>query len=680
MSDLPLEQPVPPAPSESKPITINSDLLNEDAFAPSAEQQAAKEKLDRRSALALPIINKVIPVRTIDQYEHSVARYTYMADKPEDVRKAEAARRMQNESSERASLAYRIAQTEIPEAELEDYITTIYGIAQDISPNNSGVEIGDINGLAYKIENTEQSHIFKKYAEEWKQKFLTGVDDETVDQRMNDISDIFTRFSGAGTYPKPDSRSEKEMDELFQVVIQGYETAYSLPNNENEREIVQQLTSGVMRVGLDRRDATQAERALRIGKQVAENPDRVLVGKFMDTVNRYGIHHEITEEAVSGLSDKLFTAMEKQDPQVSILLQGGNIWGMYDNDFGAADFLVHCYALKVTPQNLSELLLAAREAPSTVLVVMEKNRKDAGSISRSSVSLDFSMLREIVHDQRPGAHELLNTLTNYYDTNVAPGNFDSLLQATGYFKGEDSGKDLLKRELYEKPILDTDRQTPTGEKVIDVIRRLAQNTEPVLDEAPVTSDPKLNEAMQRLIENSAAGPIPKEVLGQVLDYANSSLLEIMQSGEIGIDPNYIQALSWLERRAFETMRNLTYEDQSQAYRQDWFVSILKFQELIGSPHDFDESAFQSFITKLQSSTSDRQAYQLIGTRALESIYQLAKIQSDRGRKDTGGLWSGNLPHELIGLVDPRPAETEVGRRARNEDIKRATEPGYHPGD
>jgi hypothetical protein len=154
----------------------------------------------------------------------------------------------------------------------------------------------------------------------------------------------------------------------------------------------------------------------------------------------------------------------------------------------------------------------------------------------------------------------------------------------------------------------------------------------------------------------------------------------MQSGEIGIDPNYIQALSWLERRAFETMRNLTYEDQSQAYRQDWFVSILKFQELIGSPHDFDESAFQSFITKLQSSTSDRQAYQLIGTRALESIYQLAKIQSDRGRKDTGGLWSGNLPHELIGLVDPRPAETEVGRRARNEDIKRATEPGYHPGD
>ena len=153
MSDLPLEQPVPPAPPESKPIIIDSELLNEDAFAPSAEQQAAKERLDKRSALALPIINKVIPVRTIDQYEHSVARYTYMVDKPEDVRKAEAARRMQNESSERASLAYQIAQTEIPEAELEDYITTIYGIAQDISPNNSGVEIGDIKGLTYKIEN-----------------------------------------------------------------------------------------------------------------------------------------------------------------------------------------------------------------------------------------------------------------------------------------------------------------------------------------------------------------------------------------------------------------------------------------------------------------------------------------------------------------------------------------------
>jgi hypothetical protein len=400
----------------------------------------------------------------------------------------------------------------------------------------------------------------------------------------------------------------------------------------------------------------------------------------MDTVNRYGVHHEITEEAVSGLSDKLFAAMEKQDPQVSILLQGGNIWGMYDNDFGAADYLVHCYALKVTPQNLSELLLAAREAPSTVLAVMEKNRKDAGSISRSSISLDFSMLKEIVHDQRPGAHELLNTLTNYYDTNVAPGNFDSLLQATGYFKGEGSGKDLLKRELYEKPILDTDRQTPTGEKVIDVIRRLAKNTEPVPDDAPVTSDSKLNEVMQKLFESRVAGQVPREALGQALDYVNSALLGIMQSGEIGIDPNYIQALSWLERRAFEKLQELTYEEQSGACRQDWFTSVLRFQELTCSPSDFNETEFQSFIAKLQQTKSDREAYQLIGTRALESVYQLAKIQSGRGRKDTGGLWSGNLPHELIGLVDPRPAETEVGRRARNEDIKRMTEPGYHPGD
>jgi len=61
----------------------------------------------------------------------------------------------------------------------------------------------------------------------------------------------------------------------------------------------------------------------------------------------------------------------------------------------------------------------------------------------------------------------------------------------------------------------------------------------------------------------------KKVLGPGVRLCEFVITGIMQSGEIGIDPNYIQALSWLERRAFETMRNLTYEDQSQAYRQDW---------------------------------------------------------------------------------------------------------------
>lgn len=680
MSDLPLEQPVPPTPPESKTIVINSEQpINEDDFTPSPEQQAQQERLAKRSALALPIINKIIPSRTFDQEYDAVSSKPLFKDKSEEVIKGEAERRHTRELAERNSLASTIAWGEIPETELEDYISTIYEIAKDISPNSSRVQVNDIDRIVKSIETTEQAHIFHKYSQEWKQRFLTGVDDEAIVQRKNELIKIFGNFSGVGRLPKPEPRTQEEMDGLFNIVSQGYEIAYSLPVGDEERKIATELTSGIMRVGLETRNSPRAERILRIFKQVGNNPDRALVSKFMETVNKYGIHHEITEETMPGLTDKLFAAMEKQDPQVDILLKGNNIWGMRNGDFGAADFLVHCYSLKISPANLADLLLAAREAPSTVFAIMEKNRKDAGSISRSSASSEFSQLREIVHDQRPGANELLEALVSYYDTNVAPRNLSSLLIATGYY-GKDSGKDLLIRDFYEKPVVDSDRKTPTGEKIIDVIRRLAKNTEPVPDNPPLTSDPKLNEVMQGLFEVRTKREVPKESLGQTVDYVNSMLFDMMQKGEVGIEPNNIQAISWLERRAFETMQGLTYEDQSQAYRQPWFISVLRFQELTCSPHDFNETEFQSFITKVQSAKSDREAFQLIGTRALEGIYQLAKIQSDRGRMDTGGLWSGNLPHELIGLVDPRSAETEAGRRARNEDIIRVTEPGYHPGD
>jgi hypothetical protein len=677
MSDVtPTEQLVPPAPSENKRIIINSELLNEDAFTLSPEQQTQQERLDQRSALALPIINKMIPARTLDQHAMSITRYPYVRNQPEDVQRAEAARRLGEEPNDKLSLARTIALTEIPEKDFEEYIATAYAIAKELSPDDTGTGINDVGSVIYATETMEQGRMFQKYAKTWRENFLTGVNNETTYSRMHDATEVFKAFSGAGSSKKPTPRTEQEWNDLFKVVVETYKIGYSLPTEEQREQRYLALTTGVRRIGLDRLDADQAQRALTIIKDAVNNPDKKLVDEFTYDVTKYGLHHELTEDAVKGLRDKLYPAMEKKDPQVEILLNGGNIFGMYEGDFGIGDFLVHSYALRVNPANLSELLLAARKVPSTTLARLEANRLDAGSLSRSSA---FPSLKEMIHDQRPFTHEVLIEMVQYYDTGN-PDRLKEVLSRTDYLKSDDAQAECLDRARYDKAIVAQGHQSLTGENAIDVLRRLRENTEPIPDTPPETSDPKLNQEMQSLAESRTEGAVPKERLGQTLDYVNSMLQDMMARGEIGIEPNHIHALSWLERRAFETMQSLTYEDQSRAYRQDWLVSVLRFQELIGSPHDFNETEFQSFITKLQSSTSDRQAYQLIGTRALESIYQLAKVQSDRGRTDTGGLWSGNLPHELIGLVDPRPAETEVGRRARNEDIKRMTEPGYHPGD
>lgn len=154
----------------------------------------------------------------------------------------------------------------------------------------------------------------------------------------------------------------------------------------------------------------------------------------------------------------------------------------------------------------------------------------------------------------------------------------------------------------------------------------------------------------------------------------------MGKNEVGIEPNYIQTLAWVDRKVFEQLQSLTYEDQTGAYKQDWFISILQFQELTSSPKDFDKDEFDNFIQQLKGSSSSEQAYKLIGMRILLNINTLARKYKHEGIEDVGALWSGNTSHELIGLINPRSAETEQGRKRIKEYVHRQQEPGYHPGD
>ena len=69
--------------------------------------------------------------------------------------------------------------------------------------------------------------------------------------------------------------------------------------------------------------------------------------------------------------------MIKGSQDVNILQRGGNIWGMRKGNFGVADFTTHCYAVKINPPNLNNLIMIAKEVPTTDSARFEQNRIDA---------------------------------------------------------------------------------------------------------------------------------------------------------------------------------------------------------------------------------------------------------------------------------------------------------------
>ena len=162
----------------------------------------------------------------------------------------------------------------------------------------------------------------------------------------------------------------------------------------------------------------------------------------------------------------------------------------------------------------------------------------------------------------------------------------------------------------------------------------------------------------------------RELLGEAYDYITARLVEMMDKREVGIEPDTLLALAWLERRGFEVLQKLTYEDQIGVYKQKWFHSILRFQELTTSPNRYDKVEFQSFLDQITQAKWCEEAYKLIGRRVLDHVNILARKYKSEGKDErTGGLWSGNSVHELIGLTDYRPAVTAYGKKHREERQK-----------
>jgi hypothetical protein len=645
------------------------------------EEREATERLEHRKTLVKPYIDAFLPSKPLDFYLAQEARWENkeVEDLTEEEQ-SEARAGFRNDQLNKESIVSTIAKKEIPETLLPKYIESVQNIVQLLTPEGKEPDFYTWMFSMNISDSTEDAHLYNNLAEEWESKFLKGIDVEEFKKRAWAFREIVVNITGSNRIPKPEAKSPEEIKRLFAADVDVTEFVSSLPREQQESKAIRLLFGVAKVIGPHWNDPEQTHLVKHIIEKIQGHESSEVLSLFADIISRYASNHPLSKDAVEGLSDRLLPALQQRDPQVEVLLNGGNIWGMGKGEFGAGDFLTHSYAQKVTPSNINELLLILREIPTSQLAKLEQNRKDGLTLSGP-----FGILRDFIHDQRPHVHELVSAMVHFYDTGDK-SKIEAILPKTDYFNTQERHDMFFERENYENEVREIDRWGAFDEdkvvKPIDILRRVSENTKPVPDTPPVTSDDELNKKMEILASTTQRTTAQREALKSVCDYMNGSLLSLMRSHQIGINPDTIEALSWVEQKAFRIMQGLTFEDQVGAYKDDWFVSLLKFQELIASPSNFDEEKFDDFIDEIKSipTTHSTEAYQKLSKRVLSNIAGLADKYKKQGRKDTGALWSGNLAHELIGLVDYRPATTEIGKRFRQEALKRITQPGHHPGD
>lgn len=669
-SDSPTPEPVEVTP---KTITINIEPYQDDE---PAVVEAESEQLEKRRTQAKIIVDSIIPEANLDDLYRQVAEESgkVVADLDADEKEIAESYLADNQNL-RKRLVDEFTDSSVADEDLEKYSQAVVEFAQELATKDTPPDL--IFGLRI-ARSIEQAELFTQFARTYKKRFIDDPTSIESKRKTWKIKSLITDVSGN----PPSGRTTSKMDELLQADLELWDYAYNLPTGFDE-DTKRNFTSFSEMIGLKWNDGEQTRLAIDLFKQASQRAQGKLLDNFINVSLRYANNHRLSPIAIEGLLTKLLPHLERRDPQVAILAKDGNIWGMRQGDFGVADFLCHAYASPVDSIHLNELMIAAREVPTTNAARLEQNRVDALTLANS-----FGILRDFIHDQRPYVHELVSRMVKYHETKNRKPLEAILPKIRDYFNSSERIDLLFDLTLYDTPVRQIEKdwgevksQKPAiMVKPVDVLRRLVENTEPVEDVPPVTSDAQLNDNLGAVVKSKLAGKNFPETVAEAMDYMTDGLLRMENSHEIGIEPNHIIALTWIAEQGFKVLQKLTYEDQVGVYKKPWFASILKFQEVTATLHGFNPEKFNALITSMKE-LNHQQAYLLITTHALDNIAELAEHYIAKGQP-TGTLMSGNIAHEIVGLTDPRRATTALGKKFVKEEIirRRNKDLGYHPGD
>lgn len=485
---------------------------------------------------------------------------------------------------------------------------------------------------------------------------FVDVEDEG---QQEDLKRILKTFADGYDAERTDSEGVREAAVLAKDIVQ----------NEPRRIMPYEV---VMTHAMEGRGIGTVVEAWSYLEGLRQSPDNTLLPglRKSEVASLYFKTHGLTEDEKQGLEEVVFPLIAAQDPEVDVLTRNINSWGMYYGAYGLSDFRCKCLVSKVNPRNVNEMLLAQRELPAGDLARLEQNRRDALAIQGTVINA-----RDFIHDERPGVHELLGAMVDFYDAQGTEKEAEKTAilqqiiaermssQDAGYYHG--LAEHALKVENYEQPIQDRiwcDGKTEDYDTTaIEVLRRLVANTDQQSLEVPETKDAELNKLMQQVDvwKDTQTGVVQADFqqTGELIKYVNGLLMEAQ--GNTGIWPSTIEAVAYAERMATLAMRGVDHKNWRELPYDENFKEMVKFRDLTGSAEKFSEEEFESFwrrFAQVPMEEGDRQLrehYAMLQQRIVGKLNVLASeyVKHPGTAHRVGELWSGNLNHELMGLVD-----------------------------
>ena len=280
--------------------------------------------------------------------------------------------------------------------------------------------------------------------------------------------------------------------------------------------------------------------------------------------------HGIDRNTVTGFKTIIAPMLEQGHPALWPFSINSNVYSHHAGLYGVGDYSLKCLVSSHTPKEINELCCIHREVPTCDSCKFEQNRKVALRLERAKFWTD----RSFIHNELPGAHEMLLAIGDYYDHRDDNDFAEYACRLEELENQYHFGvlPNVLAFDVYENPVADLDlgvyerdRPSRANERAIDILKRLIENTRPVSLEAPKTEYLELNQRLETIKPNinKRTGEVRvsmAEIAGAIK--AVNELLKQLDNKQ-GVFPSTVAAIVFLDKMATYALRGLEQKESRE---------------------------------------------------------------------------------------------------------------------
>ena len=512
------------------------------------------------------------------------------------------------------------------------------------------------------------------------EELFVGYDSDKLEAICDSLSNFYSRVADLMPEHKLDRRimgigecfvrnyNEKLVEGDFIESLAKY-SAKAFSDKSKDYKIIQGLESGIQGISENEDSGRLFNDYINYYDEFTESDDKI--GKYdtkSEVLSRYVRNHGVGPSTIKGFKDIVFPLMEQKDDEVLPIIESGNAYGTTIGMYGIADYTEECLLSSYNPGEIDRLIRIYHEIPTSDYKKFEQNRKDASRLQGTIIGG-----RDFIHDERPGANEVLVAIKDYYNHRNSD---DSAIYKFRLAELEDKYHFRVlpyafNIEAYEKPIEYMSEHNPAeegnvNETALDILNRLIENTRPNLLKAPKTKNEELNGLMENI------SPTMNERTGEVLvDFdkvgtavAKMNEILLQNKGKQGIYPSMVSAIAFLDKMSAHALRNASTKDLQELPFDPKFKEMVRFSQLTSSV-EYNENDFENKYRQIVDRFSDAydndgvdsskiiEGYQVLSQQILKNVQGLSKNYSSKSvtARFSDAVWSGNLSDELIGLFD-----------------------------